>query len=415
MTVDGGERIDTRGKAPWYRRGPVLACTGATLVLAGALAWGIPVATAGDGTTASAATSESSLTTSPSAFLPGPGGGGDTYGGYDTYGSYGGYDAGAGYADTNAPATTADAEQSTGVVLIDTVLGYDDAAAAGSGIVLTADGLVLTNNHVIDDATEITVTIGTTGESYSATLVGTDAEDDVALLQLEGASGLATATIDEDAESVGDAVTAVGNAEGGGVLLAAAGAITDVDSRVTTASSSGTASETLDGVIEFTADVVGGDSGGALLDADGEVIGVTTAASTGTGTTVAYAIPIENALAIVDQILGGDESDGVRIGYPAFLGVQTANAAASMPGYGGSGTSGSGALIAGVIDGTPAAQAGLTAGSTITAIDGTAVADAEALSDTLSGYAPGDTVTITWTDANGASHSASVTLIEGPA
>ena len=297
-------------------------------------------------------------------------------------------------------------------MIIETTLGYEDAQAAGTGMVLTADGLVLTNNHVIEGSTEISVTIAATGQTYTATVVGTDAVDDVALLQLQGASGLRTVAVDDDAEAVGDAVTAVGNASGGGVLLAADGAITGLDSSVTTQSDGLTAGETLDGMIEFAADVVAGDSGGAVLDAEGEVVGMTTAASSGSATTVAYAIPIEDALAIVDKILAGDETDGVAVGSPAFLGVQVARVPTGYR-YGGSATAG--ALIAGAIDGTPAAAAGLAAGDTITAIDGAAVADAEALTTTLADHEPGDTVTLTWIDGSGATRSATVTLIAGPA
>lgn len=155
------------------------------------------------------------------------------------------------------------------------------------------------------------------------------------MLQLEDASGLDTVTIDDDDESIGDAITAVGNASGGGVLMAADGEITDLETTVTTSSDGATAGETLDGMIEISADVVSGDSGGAVLDAEGEVIGVTTTASSGTAVTVAYAIPIEDALDIVDQILAGDESDGVTLGCPAFLGVQVASeqaATGSFPG-----------------------------------------------------------------------------------
>ncbi|GAA5203207.1 hypothetical protein GCM10025773_32620 [Microbacterium jejuense] len=297
-------------------------------------------------------------------------------------------------------------------MIIETSLGYEDAQAAGTGMVLTADGLVLTNNHVVEGSTEISVTVAATGQTYTATVVGTDSTNDVALLQLQGASGLQTVTIDDDAEAVGDAVTAVGNAEGGGVLMAADGRITELDSTVTTSSDGLTAGETLDGMIEFAADVVSGDSGGALLDDEGEVVGMTTAASSGSVTTVAYAVPIEDALTIADQILEGTETDGVTIGYPAFLGVQVARVPAGYR-YGGSATAG--ALIAGAIDGTPAAAAGLTAGDTITAIDGTAIADADALTAALGTSEPGATVTLTWIDASGASHSAAVTLVAGPA
>jgi S1-C subfamily serine protease len=186
--------------------------------------------------------------------------------------------------------------------------------------------------------------------------------------------------------------------------------------------------ESLDGLIEVDADVVSGDSGGPLLDADGEVVGMTTAASSGSATVVGYAIPIEDALAIVQKIRNGDESGGVTLGYPAFLGValsSTTSTPSTSSGYGSStrpgsssplrGTTTSGATIAGVYDGTPAASAGLAAGDTITAVDGTAVSSGTALSTLLGAHDPGDSVTLTWTDTAGTSRSASVTLAQGPA
>ncbi|MFH8249239.1 S1C family serine protease [Microbacterium sp. B2969] len=381
------------------RRRWLFATTATTLVCAGALSFGIPIAANATPATATA------------AYIPSYPGSQSGYGS-DPYSSYGSRSR-----STVADATSATADESTGVVLIDTVLGYQDAAAAGTGMVLTSDGLVLTNNHVVSGSTKIQVTVASTGETYTAKVVGTDAQDDVALLQLEGASGLATVTIDQDAETVGQAVTAIGNANGGGELLAADGQITGLETTVTTSSEGSVAGETLDGMIQIAADVVSGDSGGALLDAQGEVVGMTTAASTGSATTSAWAIPIEDALKIAQQIVNGDESDGVTVGYPAFLGVglaQQSTARGRYGVYGGTSTA-SGALIAGVYTGTPAEEAGLTAGDTITAVDGKAVTDASSLSTLLSGHEPGDTVTITWVDASGHTRSADVTLAEGPA
>ncbi|WP_421732951.1 S1C family serine protease [Cellulomonas sp.] len=299
-----------------------------------------------------------------------------------------------------AAASEASADQQVGVVTITTTLGYQNASAAGTGMVLTSNGLVLTNNHVIEGSTSIEVTIESTGASYVATVVGTDASSDVALLQLEGASGLATVSLDDDSgATVGDAVTAVGNAEGGGDLLAAVGSVTALDQTMT-ASTDGSSAETLSGLIEFSAAVVPGDSGGPVFDDEGEVIGMTTAASSSTVDTVAFAIDIEDALVIANQIQSGVASDTVTIGYPAFLGISL----------------GSDGSVAGVLEGTPAASSGLAAGDMITAVDGVSVSPALSLSDLLAAYAPGDTVTLTWTvGSSGASTSATVTLIAGPA
>ena len=163
--------------------------------------------------------------------------------------------------------------------------------------------------------------------------------------------------------------------------------------------------------------VVSGDSGGPVLDSDGEVVGMTTAASSNPGTTIAYAITIENALAVVHQIESGSTADGVTIGYPAFLGVAFSSGS-SLPGLGGDGlgTTTSGAPIAAVIDGTPASSIGLAAGDTITKVDGTAVSSSDELAAALATHKPGDKVTVTWVSGTtGASSSATVTLIAGPA
>lgn len=323
---------------------------------------------------------------------------------------------GTGTGTGTLDATTASDAQQAGVVLVSTVLGYQSAEAAGTGVVLTSDGLVVTNNHVVEGATEITVTIGTTGETYTAEVVGTDATADVAVLQLQGASGLTTVALDDDEDgvAVGDAVTAVGNAEGGGVLLAADGTVTGLDESITTQAEGASSGESLTGLIEVDADVVSGDSGGPLLDDEGEVVGITTAASSGSADITGYAIPIGDVLDVVTRIVSGQDTDSITLGYPAFLGVQLATTGATgLPGA--SGAAATGATIAGVVDGTPAAEAGLTAGDTITAVDGTPVADADALSAALAAHVPGDQVTLTWTTTSGATQSATVTLIAGPA
>lgn len=334
-------------------------------------------------------------------------------------GSQSGSSDGLAGGTTQTPASEASAAQQVGVVTIVSTLGYENGTSAGTGMVLTSDGEILTNNHVVAGATSVEVTVESTGATYEATVVGTDSTHDVAVLQLKGASGLTTVQLDSDGGvSTGDTVTAIGNAEGTGTLVAATGDVVATDQTMTANEQAGE-SETLQGLIEFSADVVSGDSGGPVLDSDGEVVGITTAASSGTGATVAYAIDITDALTIAQQIEAGTASDGVVIGYPAFLGVQVASDLSAQPGLGGSGSLGTttgGASIAGVIAGTPAAQAGLAAGDTITAVDGTTISSGSQLSSVLGGYAPGDKVRITWVSGStGASQSATVTLVEGPA
>lgn len=335
--------------------------------------------------------------------------------GQGTDGQSGGWSDGSTQQSTDSlDISAASADESTGVVLIDTKLEYQSAAAAGTGIVLSSDGLVLTNNHVVEGSTSVQVTT-TDGTTYNATVVGTDSTQDVAVLQLEDASGLTTATIDQDDDlAVSDAVTAIGNAEGGGELMAADGVVTNLDASVTpsneAASGGTTGSNTLTNMIEIDADVVSGDSGGAVLDDQDEVVGMTTAASSGGTNISGYAIEIDTALSVAQNIIDGVETDTNTLGTPAFLGIALADST--------SGTSSStvaGAAVAGVYDDTPAAEVGLATGDTITAVDGIAVGSASELQGLIAEYTPGTVVTLTWTTSSGAEQSGTTTLVEGPA
>jgi S1-C subfamily serine protease len=329
------------------------------------------------------------------------------------------YPGGSGTTSGTSTATVesdpATATESAGVVLIDTELGYENAAGAGTGIVLTADGEVLTNYHVVEGATAIQVTIASTGTSYTAEVVGHSETADVALLKLDDASGLTTATIDDDTVAAGDSVTAVGNAGGTGTLTAADGTVTALEASITTAAEGAVASERLAGLIETDADVVAGDSGGPLLDAEGEVVGIDTAASSGT-VIDGYAVPIEDALTVVDQITSGTSNSTIQVGSSAFLGVQITDTTTTYPGaaWGSSTAKGDGAAVAAVVGSSPAAAAGLTAGDTITAVDDQVVTSAADLSAALDGHAVDDRVEVTWTDASGATQTDTVTLAASP-
>ncbi|UVI36256.1 S1C family serine protease [Brevibacterium spongiae] len=419
------------------RRRLALAVTGAAAALALSIgtAAGLPAAAATHVGTVAAGTAIpfTGQPTNPRQGGSGQGGysGGTTPGGSGSYGggtqSPGTSQGGDGSSQQDA--TPASAKESTGVVLIDTQLGYENAEAAGTGMVLSKDGLVLTNNHVIADSTKIAVTVATTGKTYKASVVGSDATKDVAVLKLKGASDLTPATIDNDSVSVGDDVTAVGNSEGGGQLQAADGAVTDLGASVTTTAQGTEDSETLDGMIQVQADIVSGDSGGALLDDQGEVVGMNTAASSGSAVVTGYAIPIESALSTAESIIAGEQTSTNTLGYPAFLGIgvgqsgkqdqsggqSQSGSAGSQYGQSGASSQTDGATVAGVYEDTPAAQAGLTAGDTITAIDSTPITDGTSLSNAISEHKPGDTVSLTWTDASGQSHTSKVTLTEGPA
>ena len=315
---------------------------------------------------------------------------------------------------TQSAATAATDAQKIGVVTIVSTLYYSETSqAAGTGVVLSSSGEILTNNHVVEGATSIEVTVESTGETYRAEVVGTDATDDVAVLRLVDATGLATASFDDDALAVADVVTSVGNAEGTGDLVAAAGTVTALDQSITVGNEGTGTSENLTGLIEIDADVVSGDSGGPLVDAEGEVAGIVTAASSGTADITGFAIPIDTALTIATQILAGDESGNVSIGAPAFLGVQLAT---TPSGATQSGTQvAGGVVLGGAIEGTPAADAGLVAGDVITSVDGVAVATADALSAAIAAHEVGDSVTIGFTTAAGVATSVVVTLMAGPA
>jgi S1-C subfamily serine protease len=327
-------------------------------------------------------------------YRPGFGGGWSADPGY----GYGGYSSYSGTTTVDAePATD---QESNGVVLIDTIVDYGAGEAAGTGLVLTSDGIVLTNHHVIADSTSISVTVPSTGRSYVADVVGYDATDDVAMLQLEDASGLATVTTDTGGASAGETVTAVGNAEGGGTLLAADGTVVAPSSDITVSDETG-GTESLRDLIEVNADVVSGDSGGALLDTDGEVIGMNVAASSGSSDVTGYAIPIGSVLDIASSILAGDTSGDLELGYDAALGVQLFT------------TNGT-PVVAGVVDGGAAADAGISAGSTITSFGAAAVSSTDDLTAAIARHDAGDRVRVGWTDESGEAHTATVTLGRAP-
>jgi S1-C subfamily serine protease len=205
---------------------------------------------------------------------------------------------------------------------------------------------------------------------------------------------------DTGAVDAGEAVTAVGDAGGSAAsFTAAAGTVTATGQHITTHSQESSQTERLRGLIEISSDVISGDSGGATYDAQGAVIGMTTAASAGTSDIVGYAIPIGSVLSIAGDLEQGTQSARYDYGTPAFVGI---------------GLSGSSTRVGEAFPGTPAAQAGVTAGDTVTALGGTPVRTAKGLRRAVTAYSPGDRVTLTWTDVAGASHTATLTLVDGP-
>jgi S1-C subfamily serine protease len=327
--------------------------------------------------------------------------------------------------------------------LVDVVstLGYQGATAAGTGIVLSSDGEVLTNNHVIDGATSIKVTDIGNGKTYTAKVVGYNASHDVAVIQLQGASGLTTANLgDSSTVQTGDNVTALGNALGkGGTPSVASGTVTALNQSITASDEGSSFSEQLTGLIETNAPIQPGDSGGSLVNAYGQVIGMDTAASSNSQlqdqsstATQAYAIPINEAVSIAKQIESGTTTADVHIGATAFLGLElgssssgsgSSDGSGGFGGFGGFGGSSdpsgqgstSGLNVAGTVSGSPAANAGIAAGDTITAIAGQSVSSAQDVAHALVKHHPGDSISVSWVDQSGQSHTANLTLTSGPA
>lgn len=328
--------------------------------------------------------------------------------GYPSYGSPAyGYRAPSSVTGSTAGLNVSDAtkSQSAGLVEITTTVDYDAGEAAGTGIILSSDGLVVTNHHVVEGATDITVTDVATGATYTADVLGYDSVKDVAVLQLEDASGLTPVTTDTSGTAVGETITAVGDAGGdGGDLTTAPGTVTALGETITVTDDQTGADTKLRRLIENTSDVVPGDSGGALQDADGDVVGMNVAASSGSTSDQVdgYAIPMARVLRVVDQVTSDDDSGHVVLGGgSAFLGVQLSTTDTST-------------TLAGVVADSPASDLGLASGDSITAVGGTPVATAGQLRSAVASHKAGDTIAVTWTDSSGTSHSRSLTLTTGP-
>jgi S1-C subfamily serine protease len=303
------------------------------------------------------------------------------------------------------------------IVNINTILS-SGGQAAGTGIIISSTGLVLTNNHVIAQATSIEAENSASGATYNAKVLGYDLEDDVALVQLEDASGLKAATLGNTSSiQEGDPIVARGNAGGhGGNPTVVTGSVTALNQQITASDQDGSNAETLSDLVQIEADIQPGDSGGPLVNADGAVVGMNAAASSGNGgagfggsANEGYAIPIENAVAIAKKIASGQGGDRIHVGANrAMLGVSVSGTANGL------GQASDGAAVQDVQPGSAAEQAGIQAGDTITGIDDTTITSAQQLTHALVQYQPKDSVTVTWVDGSGASHHATVQLGSGP-
>jgi S1-C subfamily serine protease len=271
------------------------------------------------------------------------------------------------------------------IVDIDAKLGFQSAIGAGTGIVIDPS-VILTNNHVIAGATDLTVRSIANGQTFPANVIGFDRQHDIAVLQLAG-GGLPVANIgNSDSVRVGDPVVSLGNAGGaGGAPSVEDGRVAALSQTVSANDALTGSTETLVGLIQIDANIRPGDSGGPTVNSANQVVGMNTAASQNfhLGRGQGFAIPINEAMAIAGQIRSGASSATVHIGPTAFLGVGVNDAGG-----------GAGAIIRQVIPTGPAAGAGLNPGDVITAINGQPVNSATALTNILDQHHPGDHVTV---------------------
>jgi S1-C subfamily serine protease len=426
------DRPATGGERPPHafssrRRFPVLLTAISLLAAAGA---GVGIGIAVEGATSPVSTAANGTAPSGGASTPFGGGTFDPYsGGALEPGSSSGTTSpivGSGAPpDVSGIAT----KVASGLVDVNSTFSYQHASGAGTGIVLTSSGEVLTNNHVVNGATSISVTDLGNGKTYTASVVGYDDTDDVAVLQLRNASGLTIASLgNSSSATVGEPIVAVGNAGGtGGTPTSAGGSITGLNQSVNASDELDGLTEQLTGLIGVNADVQPGDSGGPLVNSSGKVIGIDTAGSDGSSTfefsgqsqpSEAFAIPINKATTIVKTIESGHGTSTIHVGPAAFLGVMVPPPDSNEGGFAGLGDSPApttqGVSISGVVTGGTAADAGLVAGDVITSFDGKSIDSSTTLTHLLVPLHPGDKVELGWTDSSGASHTATVVLQSGP-
>jgi S1-C subfamily serine protease len=322
---------------------------------------------------------------------------------------------------TPIPAPRAPLDQSVllsqvvpGLVDINTTLSYQGAVGAGTGILLSPDGEVLTNNHVIEGATDITAVSLANSRTYPVDVIGFDRASDIALVRLRGATGLPTAILGTSSTlAVGDPIAAIGNSNGSSAPPSyAPGTVTEIGASVRASDESGGGARELYDLIRVAAEIRPGDSGGPLVNSAGQVVGVNVAATLtyrmgGVTGGEGFAIPIDRALAIANQIRSGVISDSIHLGDTAFIGVGIADSSPMSRGP-------AGAVVRQVLPGTPAGQIGLFSGDVITAVDGIPINSAEDLSNVMDQRRPGDIIMLTWIDRAGIPRSAPLVLAKGP-
>ena len=257
------------------------------------------------------------------------------------------------------------------------------SAASGSGFILTGDGYVLTNYHVIESSNSISVTLYD-GKSYDATLIGYDESSDIAVLKID-ADGLTPVVLgDSDNLNVGDSVVAIGNPLGELTFSLTSGAVSALNREITLSNS-----VTMN-LIQTDCAINSGNSGGALFNLYGEVIGITNAKYSGSGSgasidNIGFAIPINHVRGIVESI--------IENGYVAkpYIGVTVTDVSEETMGYG----LPAGAAVRAVSEDSPAEKAGLQVNDIITAVNGKEISGRTGLSEAVSAASVGDTLTLT--------------------
>ena len=274
-------------------------------------------------------------------------------------------------------------------------------SGAGSGVIISSDGYILTCAHVVDGASTITVTIG--DKDYTATLVGEDITSDIAVIKID-ANGLTPATVgDSDGLKVGQNVMAVGNPLGelGGTVTG--GMISALNRSVTIQGSSSVNTMSL---IQMDASVSPGNSGGGLFNMNGELVGIVNAKSSSSDAEgLGFAIPINDAIKVAQELL----ENGYVTGRPylgiTYLAVTDAQTASQL------GVNAYGVYVVEVVKGGPAEKAGLQAGDRIVSVDGTEIASKDDLGTLMQKHAAGDTLSITIA-RDGQMQTVNVTLSE---
>lgn len=274
----------------------------------------------------------------------------------------------------------------------------------GTGMVVSPDGLAITNYHVVESSMSVSITMADSDKKYSADVLGRDASRDIAVLKIDTDEPLEVASINPGPVVASQTVAGVGNAGGQGYLTSVVGEVYATNESIRIEPQEpGSPSQWLEGLIMITSDIVPGYSGGPTVDANGQVIGVSTAASqdtTSSAEAFGYAVPITGALEVVEQVLAGDESGDVVIGAGGALGIVVSS------------EEGGGARVMEVANGSAGQSIGLRPDDILLEIDGHEVINSSFISRYVRDKSPGDEVEVLWRSPDGTVQSATVALDE---